>query len=166
MEYVNLTLFAKQHHLVRHFDRKRRTSVIDEAGLRQEISKYLRTLKRSAVIEGHFSGSLVPTRFVKTAFVLRCDPEVLNIRLARRGYPKPKIVENVNAEILDVCLSDVVVSQGRSKVAEIDTTFRTIGNCVREACLILAKRKPKQVGRFDWLAVLEQRGRLDEFLKE
>mgnify|MGYP001041380955 FL=1 len=166
IEYVNLTIFAKQHHLIRHFDRKRRTAVIDEHRLRREISKYLRTQGTPAVVEGHFSGSLVPARFVKTAFVLRCDPEVLNTRLARRGYSKSKARENVKAEILDVCLSDTVASQGRSKVAEIDTTSRTIENCVREASLILSGRKPRQVGRLDWLALLEQKGRLDKFLKE
>ena len=165
-EYVNLTFFAKQHHLIRHFDRKRRTGVIDEGGLRREISKYLKERGRSAVIEGHFSGSLVPARFVETAFVLRCDPEVLNTRLVRRGYSRSKVRENARAEILDVCLSDTVSSQGRSKVAEIDTASRTIENCVKEATLILSGRKPKQVGRFDWLTVLEQRGRLDKYLKE
>jgi len=118
------------------------------------------------VIEGHFSGGLIPARFVEIAFVLRCDPEVLNTRLVRRGYSKSKVRENVRAEILDVCLSDTVSSQGRSKVAEIDTTSRTIENCVKEATLILSGRKPKQVGRFDWLTVLEQRGRLDKYLKE
>ena len=165
-EYVNLTFFAKQHHLIRHFDRKRRTGVIDEGGLRREISKYQRERRGSAVIEGHFSGGLIPARFVEIAFVLRCDPEVLNTRLVRRGYSKSKVRENVRAEILDVCLSDTVSSQGRSKVAEIDTTSRTIENCVKEATLILSGRKPKQVGRFDWLTVLEQRGRLDKYLKE
>ena len=166
IEYVNLTLFAKQHHLIRHFDRKRRTGVIDESGLRREISKYLRERGGSAVIEGHFSGGLVPARFVETAFVLRCDPEVLSTRLVRRGYSKSKVRENVRAEILDVCLSDTVSSQGRSKVAEIDTTSWTIENCVKEAALILSGRKPRQVGIFDWLAVLEQRGKLDKLLKE
>jgi len=165
-EYVNLTFFAKQHHLIRHFDRKRRTGVIDEGGLRREISKYQRERRGSAVIEGHFSGGLIPARFVEIAFVLRCDPEVLNTRLVRRGYSKSKVRENVRAEILDVCLSDTVSSQGRSKVAEIDTASRTIENCVKEATLILSGRKPKQVGRFDWLTVLEQRGRLDKYLKE
>jgi len=163
---INMTEFARQHNLIKSYDRTRRTYVVDERRLQRELEKYLTSLKERVVVDGHYSGSLVPTRVIDVVFVLRCSPEILRKRLRRRGYPEAKIGENIEAEVLDICLSEAVATHGLEKVAEIDMSARRVEDCVEEALLILAKKRPRQIGKCDWLAELERKGRLDKFLKE
>lgn len=164
--FVNMTKFAIQHNLIKSYDRRRRTHVVDERRLRHELEKYLTSLKESVLVEGHYSASLVPTRLVDVVFVLRCNPKILRDRLRRRGYPQAKIRENVEAEILDICLGEALATHRLQKIAEIDTSTGTIEDCVEEALLVLTKKKTRPVGRYDWLAMLGKTGKLDEFLQE
>jgi len=166
IDTINVTRFARQHNLIKSYDRRRRTHLIDDRKLRRELEKHVTHLKKKVLVEGHYSHSLLPTRLVDSVFILRCSPEVLRDRLRRRGYPPAKIRENVEAEVLDVCLSEAVATYGLKKVAEMDTSSRTIEDCVKEALLILSKREVGHVGRYDWLAMLERTGRLGKFLQE
>jgi len=166
IDRISLTKFAKQQGLIERYDDRRRTYVINERALARSLTQYLTTLKKRVLVEGHYSGKLVPSRFTETVFVLRCDPEILSMRLRKRRYPNQKIRENVEAEVLDICLSETIAVQGREKIAELDTSKKAIKDCVEEALHILNKRKPRQIGRYDWLTELEKRGRLDKFLKE
>jgi len=163
---INITKFAKQRNLIKSYDRKRRTYVVNEDRLRCELKRQLTNLKRKALVEGHYADSVVPTRLADAVFVLRCDPRVLKDRLRRRGYSQAKIRENVEAEILDICLNEAVATHGLEKVIEIDTSTGTIEDLVEEALLVLSKKKVRRVGAYDWLAMLERTGRLDEFLQE
>lgn len=163
---INLNEFAKEHDLIERYDRRRRTLVIDESSLRRELKKHLTDLKREMLVEGHYSARLIPGHLSRIVFVLRCDPMILRSRLRRRGYTGKKIRENVEAEVLDVCLSEAVAVHGPSKIAEIDTTSRTTADCVKEALGILTEKRKRHIGRYDWIAELERKGRLDEFLKE
>lgn len=52
--------------------------------------------------------------------VLRCHPDVLAGRLRARGYGEAKVLENVQAEVLDVILCEATDSD--IPVAEFDTT--------------------------------------------
>jgi adenylate kinase len=163
---INLSEFAKEHDLIERYDRRRRTLVIDENSLRRELKRHLTDLKGEMLVEGHYSAKLVPRHLSRIVFVLRCDPIVLRSRLGRRGYTGKKIRENVEAEVLDVCLIEAVTVHGTGKIAEINTSSRTTADCVKEALGILAGKREKHIGRYDWIAELERRGRLDEFLKE
>jgi len=166
IDSINMTKFARQHNLIKSYDRKRRTHVVDERRLRHELEKYLTSLKGSVLVEGHYSASLVPTRLVDVVFVLRCNPKILRDRLRRRGYPQAKIRENAEAEVLDICLSEALATHRLRKIDEIDTSTGTIEDSVEEALLVLTKKKARRVGRCDWLAMLERAGRLDESLQE
>jgi len=166
IDLVKLTEFAKEHELIERYDRTRRTYVIRENILKRELEKHLASLRRDVLVEGHYSARLVPRHFSRIVFVLRCDPEILRSRLRRRGYPRGKIGENVEAELLDICLDEAVAVHRPRKIAEIDTTSRTTMSCVEEALGILAGRRARHVGRRDWIAELERKGRLDGFLKE
>jgi adenylate kinase len=166
IDSVNLTKFAKQCGLIKCYDHKRRTYVVNEHALAHSLARYLTTLKKRVLVEGHYSGRLVPSRFTEVVFVLRCDPEILKMRLKKRGYSNQKIKENVEAEVLDICLSEAIASQGLEKVAELDTSLRTIKSSVEEALRILNRKEPRQIARCDWLTELENRGKLDRFLKE
>ena len=56
------------------------------------------------LLEGHLS-HLLP---VDVAWVIRCDPEVLRPRLMARDYSKFKVVENLEAEALDIILAEAI----------------------------------------------------------
>jgi adenylate kinase len=69
--------------------------------------------------EGHLS-HLLP---LDVAWVLRCDPQVLRHRLEARGYKPSKVLENLEAEALDIVLQEALEHQPR--VIQRDGTRRT-----------------------------------------
>jgi broad-specificity NMP kinase len=72
--------------------------------------------------------------------------------------------ENLQAEIIDVCLGEAVeVHAGR--VCELDVTGKSVEEVVAEILDVLEKRKTCFVGVVDWLGMLEQEGLTDEYLK-
>ncbi len=68
------------------------------------------------IIEGHLSHLLYPDLII----VLRAHPEVLRKRLEDRNYSHEKLMENLEAEAIDVILEEAMET-GRP-VYEIDTT--------------------------------------------
>ena len=54
--------------------------------------------------------------------VLRCEPSVLRARLVGRGYPRAKVTENVEAELIGVVLDECVKRFRSGLVREYDTT--------------------------------------------
>ncbi len=166
IDCISLTRFAKQHGLIERYDHRRRTYVVNERALADSLVRYLTILKQRVLVEGHYSGKLVPSRFAEIVFVLRCDPDILKIRLKKRRYLNQKIRENVEAEVLDICLGEAIATQGLGKVAELDASTGTIKSSVEEALRILNKKEPRQIGRCDWLTELKKRGKLDRFLEE
>lgn len=76
--------------------------------------------------------------------VLRCNPEIIKERLEKRGYKPKKVLENIQAEILDVCLCE-----SKGKVYEIDTTNRDVENIVDEIIEAI-KHKKERKGVVDW----------------
>lgn len=95
------------------------------------------------IIEGHMAHFLN----LDYCVVLRARPDVLEERLDERDYSDEKVRENVEAEKLDVVLSQAV--QQQEKVFEIDTTDKTVEETaerIREAL----KSKEERVGVVDW----------------
>ena len=75
--------------------------------------------KGNVLVEGHLS-HLMP---VDAIWVIRLDPGVLRQRLAGRGYSDAKVVENLEAEALDIILQEAL-DQG-VPVVQRDGTRRT-----------------------------------------
>jgi adenylate kinase len=73
-------------------------------------------------VEGHLAHYLPCGRLV----VLRCHPRVLSKRLEERGYARQKIMENAEAEAIDVILIESVEEAGEGNILEIDTTDRSV----------------------------------------
>ena len=59
---------------------------------------------RRVLYEGHLSHHLP----VDVAWVIRCDPRSLRGRLQARGYKPAKVVENLEAEALDIILQEAM----------------------------------------------------------
>ena len=56
--------------------------------------------------------------------ILRCSPDTLKVRLAKRGYSEKKVNENAVAEGIDVIWSEIVEDE-RPHI-QIDTTDTTL----------------------------------------
>ncbi|MBI4176547.1 MAG: AAA family ATPase, partial [Candidatus Aenigmarchaeota archaeon] len=72
--------------------------------------------KENIVIESHYAHDMPCDAIV----VLRVQPKELLARGRKKGWPRAKIKENMEAEIMEVCKSEALES-GKT-VIEIDTT--------------------------------------------
>ena len=88
--------------------------------------------------------------------VLRCDPRILCKRLKDRGYDEKKILENVQAEVLDVILSESMESG--AKVYEIDCSELTPTQVADriERIVILGETNDSSPGSVDWSGEMEE----------
>jgi adenylate kinase len=111
---VDVKAWAKAEGCVVGFDEADQAAVIDVKKLSRRMPKGERLL-----FEGHLS-HLLP---VDLAWVVRCDPDVLRPRLAARGYPAAKVLENLEAEALDLILQEAL--DGVRRVVQRDGTRRS-----------------------------------------
>jgi adenylate kinase len=74
------------------------------------------------VLFGHLLPHVLRKSEAGFVAVLRCEPSALRGRLAERGYPKSKVTENVEAELIGVVLDECVARFGSGLVREYDTT--------------------------------------------
>ncbi|MCK4968653.1 MAG: adenylate kinase family protein, partial [Candidatus Aenigmarchaeota archaeon] len=112
---IKINDFAYDNDLITGQDEKRGSLLIDTVALESLIGK----IKDDCVIEGHLA-HLIKADMV---FVLRTNPDILKTRLDERNWLEDKINENLEAEILDVCLTEAV--EKNKQIYEIDTTDKT-----------------------------------------
>jgi len=96
------------------------TLVIEIAELVHHLQTYLAG-RKEALIVGHLSHHLPGATAV---VVLRTRPDELERRLLNKGWSQAKMEENVEAEALDLLLSEALEIHGR-RVSEIDTSSKT-----------------------------------------
>ena len=101
------------------------------------------------IIEGHLSHLLSPDVII----ILRCHPNVLKERLLPRKYPKKKLMENLEAEAVDVILEESL--ETGKKVYEIDTTEKGPDDVVESILDILSGNdEGYEPGKMDWSEVI------------
>ncbi|ACX72700.1 Adenylate kinase [Methanocaldococcus vulcanius M7] len=137
---INITEVVKKYKLYKEKDEDMDSYVIDFEKL-EEFIKNIETKEGVVILDGHVSHLLNPDYTV----VLRCDPEIVKERLEKRKYDRKKVLENVQAEILDVCLCE-----SKGKVYEIDTTGRDVEDIVEEIMTAI-KFKKERKGVADWM---------------
>lgn len=93
-------------------------------------------------IEGHLAHRLD----LDFCIVLRTNPKVLENRLEERGYSDEKVRENVEAEAMDIILSE---ASQKTKVYEVDTTEKNVERVADEIRDAVENRKEK-TGVVDW----------------
>jgi adenylate kinase len=164
-EYINLTDYAKQNNLIIEEDSERCTTVINEEAMQESLIQTIDTSENNTiVIDGHYAAAVViPEQHVQV-FVLRRNPVELKQFMEKRGYVGTKLWENLQAEIIDVCLGEAVQYHA-GRVCELDATGKTTEQVVEEIVDVLEKRKSCRVGQIDWMGTLEKDGLLDEYLK-
>lgn len=162
-KHIDLGNLIKHEGLNLGLDKVRETLIADEERIRKRVRETIRQSEGYVIVDGHFAMDVVAAGDVFLAFVLRRDPDELREILKKRKFREAKVAENVVAEILDVCLCDIVKAYGVKKICEVDVSHRTVEDVVDEMTCIIDGRKQCHVGVVDWLTKLESEGRLDEF---
>ncbi len=124
----------------------------EEGELVIDIEKLAELAEFDGIVEGHLSHLLRAEKVI----VLRCNPLVLKERLLARGWNYEKVMDNVEAELLDVILIEALESCG--EVYEIDATAasaKEVADAVEE--IIKGRGEAFKPGRVNWLAELEDK---------
>jgi adenylate kinase len=104
------------------YNRKLKTYDVDTNKLNKILIKKIeeaRKQKQTLVIDSHLSHYL-PAKYVDKCIVIRCsDLKQLRRRLKKRGYKEEKIMDNLEAEIMESCLQDAIAMGHKVKI--IDT---------------------------------------------
>ena len=140
---ISINELAEELNAFVGYDKERESRILDMDRLKKEIKK----LKGNIILEGHTS-HLFPADIV---IVLRCNPEILKKRLEKKYPSNPsKVQENLEAEILGVITSEVVMNN--KKVYEVDTSEKSVEKNVNDILKILkGKTEEFKVGKIDWL---------------
>ena len=163
-QYVNLTDFAKKEQLVSEVDEARDTAIINEAKMRRKLKALIAKAQTDIVVDGHYAAAVTPKTAVANVFVLRRNPFQLREFMRKRRYDEAKQKENLEAEILDVCLVEALSKQEKSKVCELDITDKTVNETLKEILEVLDGKRTCYPGCVDWLGMLEREGKTAEFL--
>ncbi len=144
---VRINDFAEEKGLVEGVDKIRGSGIIDEVRLEAEVGR----ISGDVVVEGHLAHLCKGD----VSVVLRTRPDDLEKRLSLRKWGKKKIHENVEAEMLDVILTEAV--DVNENVVEVDTT----GKSPEDVCCILSDMIKKRryddfrPGKVSWMSYLE-----------
>lgn len=151
-EHIELTRLVKEGGLSQGWDQTRATTIADTKALSHAIANIVENTTSHIIIDGHYSPEVAPRDDTTLVIVLRRAPWVLKDELKVRGYSTRKIRENVEAELLGICLADALTSQNPSKVMEIDTTDQTPEETVRLIQATLDGEIDRVHGEVDWMS--------------
>ena len=147
---IGIHEYAEQHGLFEEFDEEAGSYNVDVEKLNDSIMS--ENFESTVFLDGHLS------HFVDCdiIIVMRCDPRILYKRLKDRGYDEKKILENVQAEVLDVILSESMESD--AKVFEIDCSDMTPTQVADriERIVILGETNDSSPGNVDWSGEMEE----------
>lgn len=149
-EVVNFNKIALENNFIIGKDKKRDTYIVDI----KKFNKYAKenySQKKIIFIEGHLSHLI---KNVDKVIILRCHPDELRKNLSKRGWNKQKIIENLEAEILDVILCEVLSLHSPKNIFEINTTTRSIKDVFSSIIEIIENNfkviKKYNIGKIDW----------------
>jgi|SRR3989344_1913460 len=114
--YIDLNKLIIENGLYSGYDKKLKTRIMDI----NKVKRFLiRTIKKyngdGLVIDSHMSHYL-PAKYVDICIITKTSLRKLKKRLEKRNYSRRKIEENMQAEILDVCLAEALENKHNVKV--------------------------------------------------
>jgi adenylate kinase len=147
---VQLHTLAVRIGCVDGIDGRRNTKLVNIACLDTYITKTFSSVE-CVFFEGHIAHLL---RAMDKVIILRCHPRVLRKRLEKKKWRKQKIQENVEAETLDVILSETAQRYHTENIFEIDTTYKSVEEVAAIIGTIVKKNfqpiKKYRLGQIDW----------------
>ncbi|WP_353545251.1 adenylate kinase family protein [Methanococcus maripaludis] len=143
VSYINITEIVSKEGFYLEKDVEMDSFVVDF----DKLTEYIRSIKtEDLILDGHVSHYLNPDYIV----VLRANPLLIKNRLESRKYLPKKVKENVEAELLDVCLIESIEKNDESKIFEIDCSEKSPENIVNEILMFLDSKNP-EYGNVSWL---------------
>src|SRR3989344_228819 len=128
LKVINETQFALQKG-IGTWDEVENELEVPVKRLETELNRHLKK-HDGAIIEGHL---LCETRLkVDYAVLIRVNPELLEMRLERKGYRPEKIMDNVFCEGIDYCKKHLARRYPAGKIIEVRS-----GKNIKETALII-----------------------------
>jgi adenylate kinase len=134
----------------------------------EKLSKIVaREIKdKDFILVGHLLPYVLASKDIELAFILRCNPYVLEKRLEKRGYVEKKVLMNLGAETLGTCYVDALKKFGRKKIHVIDTTSKRPNEVVAEALRALEGKIRYNGSDIDWLSLVREKDDLLRFFPD
>lgn len=104
-KYIDVKRLIKKHDIAEHFDNKRKCLVVNEKKITSLLKKKIKDSKDNLILDSHLSHYL-ESKLVDFCIITKCNLKTLEKRLKKRRYSKPKIRENLDSEIFDICLNE------------------------------------------------------------
>jgi|SRR3989338_3739251 len=131
--YLDANKIISKYNLTEGYDRKRKTKIIDVKKLNKKIIDEISSMKnhplkhrnlknkkiKGITIDSHLSHYL-PRKYVDFCIVTKCGISELARRLKAKKFHKSKILENLQAEIFDICRNEA--AERKHKIITVDTT--------------------------------------------
>lgn len=127
---IGLNHLAKTKKLFCGYDRKRKAYIVDTDLVAKEVKRLARR-RKNLILESHYAHELD----CDVLIMLRTNPRELRKRMKAKQWSAEKIKENIEAEIMEVCLSEA--QEWGRKPTVIDTTGKRPGQVVKEIITIL-----------------------------
>jgi adenylate kinase len=122
INHIELSKLAKEQELIKEKDPERETYIIDKYRLEEKLDEILKNSLEPVIIDGHYAHDYIPFKEDVMVFVFRRAPWLLFDELKSRGYSRIKTWENLEAEIMGVCMNE---AQEKHKIIyEINTTTK------------------------------------------
>ncbi len=146
---ISINEFVVEHDLILGEDPNKGYKVIDIEGLDDKLNDYIKDNvdEGIVIVEGHVSHLC---SYCDKCIILRLNPDILKKRLESRGYSESKILENLEAEALDVC-SVEAYQKHDDKVHELDTSDLTIDEVLSLVYDIILDKKSFPVGNISFI---------------
>lgn len=119
---LEINKIVKEKELFLGYNHRRDTLIIDKVAVEDYLTKCLVELEVVLVV-GHYV-EFPALQTARLVFVLRCNPAILRKRLQERGYVQVKIDENIDSEIMQVCLEEGRAFFRDAVILEFDTTMK------------------------------------------
>lgn len=159
--YTDVAKVIVEEKLYKSLDEERGSFIVDIKRAREFFATYL-TERQGVVLDSHVV-EIFPRKLIDKVLVLRVHPLIILKRGVERRWPLRKCLENAQAELLGICLSDALRYYGKKKVWQVNCTCRSAEDVVSEIlCILQGKGERRDV---DWLVELEKEGRLDLLLE-
>jgi adenylate kinase len=120
---------------------------VDVVKLRRAL---LKTEIEGRVVFGHLLPDVFKGGELGFVAVIRCDPRVLKRRLLARGYRGRQLIENIEAELIGVSLSDSLETFGGRALGEYDSTSVTPSRLSRQIVGDFRRLSPRRTPWIDW----------------
>ncbi|KAF2076482.1 hypothetical protein CYY_002222 [Polysphondylium violaceum] len=116
LNHFDIGKLVKEKELYEGWDDEFQCWIIDEDKVIDELDPIL--IQGGCVVDHHTS-EWFPERWFDLVVVLRADIENLNERYEKRNYSQIKITNNIDCEIMQVCLDEAIRSYDEKIIKEM-----------------------------------------------